>query len=96
MNIFWFDYIAIQYYTYWLLTILEPSVNYLDALAPFQPLQMKAISKPIDTSLNFSQVKFSCPVLRIRIQSELHVFALDLHYLNWTDPQKMLTKIPDS
>ena len=36
-------------------TVSEPSVNYLDALAPFQPLQMKAISKPIDTSLNFTQ-----------------------------------------
>ena len=35
--------------------ILEPSVDYLEALAPFQPLEMKAISKPIDTSLNFIQ-----------------------------------------
>ena len=25
----------------------EPSVNYLEALAPFQPLQMKTVSVPI-------------------------------------------------
>jgi len=40
-----------------LVIFTEPSVNYLDALAPFQPLQMKAISKPIDTSLNFVQAR---------------------------------------
>ena len=35
----------------------EPSFPYLDALAPFQPLQMRAVHCPIDTSLNFSQAK---------------------------------------
>ena len=35
----------------------EPSFPYLDALAPFQPLQMRAVNCPIDTSLNFSQAK---------------------------------------
>jgi len=40
-----------------LVIFTEPSINYLDALAPFQPLQMKTISKPIDTSLNFTQAK---------------------------------------
>lgn len=34
----------------------EPDFPYLDALAPFQPLAMKAYHCPIDTSLNFSQV----------------------------------------
>lgn len=33
----------------------EPDFPYLDALAPFQPLAMKAVHCPIDTSLNFSQ-----------------------------------------
>eukprot|EP00088_Acartia_fossae_P030637 TRINITY_DN3162_c0_g1_i2.p1 TRINITY_DN3162_c0_g1~~TRINITY_DN3162_c0_g1_i2.p1 ORF type:complete len:711 (+),score=150.28 TRINITY_DN3162_c0_g1_i2:54-2186(+) len=40
-----------------LIIFTEPSVDYLEALAPFQPLEMKAISKPIDTSLNFVQAK---------------------------------------
>jgi len=40
-----------------LVIFTEPSVDYLEALAPFQPLEMKAISKPIDTSLNFIQAK---------------------------------------
>lgn len=35
----------------------EPSFPYLDALAPFQPLQMRAAYCPIDTSLNFNQAK---------------------------------------
>lgn len=35
----------------------EPSFPYLDALAPFQPLQMRAVHCPIDTSLNFNQAK---------------------------------------
>jgi len=35
----------------------EPSFSYLDALAPFQPLQMRTVHCPIDTSLNFSQAK---------------------------------------
>lgn len=35
----------------------EPSFPYLDALAPFQPLYMKAVNCPIDTSLNFNQAK---------------------------------------
>ncbi|CAH1776090.1 unnamed protein product [Owenia fusiformis] len=33
----------------------EPDFSYLDALAPFQPLNMKVLYYPIDTSLNFSQ-----------------------------------------
>uniref|UniRef100_A0A8C6WNK5 Integrator complex subunit 9 n=1 Tax=Neogobius melanostomus TaxID=47308 RepID=A0A8C6WNK5_9GOBI len=34
----------------------EPDFNYLDALAPYQPLSMKCIYCPIDTRLNFLQV----------------------------------------
>lgn len=33
----------------------EPDFPYTEALAPFQPLAMKAFHCPIDTSLNFSQ-----------------------------------------
>ncbi|XP_034252889.1 integrator complex subunit 9 isoform X1 [Thrips palmi] len=33
----------------------EPDFPYLEALAPFQPLAMKAMHCPIDTSLNFTQ-----------------------------------------
>uniref|UniRef100_A0A336LRJ7 CSON002133 protein n=1 Tax=Culicoides sonorensis TaxID=179676 RepID=A0A336LRJ7_CULSO len=33
----------------------EPDYSYLQALAPFQPLAMKAVYCPIDTSLNFQQ-----------------------------------------
>ncbi|XP_061164855.1 uncharacterized protein LOC133173822 [Saccostrea echinata] len=33
----------------------EPDFPYIEALAPFQPLQMKVCYCPIDTSLNFSQ-----------------------------------------
>ncbi|XP_034943650.1 integrator complex subunit 9 [Chelonus insularis] len=33
----------------------EPDFPYLEALAPFQPLAMKAVHYPIDTSLNFTQ-----------------------------------------
>ena len=39
-----------------LIIFTEPSFNHLEALAPFQPLQMKSVSCPIDTSLNFTQV----------------------------------------
>lgn len=35
--------------------LAEPDFPYLDALAPFQPLAMKAVHCPIDTSLNFTQ-----------------------------------------
>ena len=35
----------------------EPSINHVEALAPFQPLAMKAVYCPIDTSLNFNQAK---------------------------------------
>lgn len=35
----------------------EPSFSYLEALAPFQPLLMKTVNCPIDTSLNFNQAK---------------------------------------
>lgn len=34
---------------------LEPDFDYMDALAPYQPLQMKAAHCTIDTSLNFTQ-----------------------------------------
>lgn len=34
---------------------LEPDFPYLDALAPFQPVLMKVLHCPIDTSLNFTQ-----------------------------------------
>ena len=35
----------------------EPSISYLEALTPFQPLLMKTVHTPIDTSLNFNQAK---------------------------------------
>eukprot|EP00058_Branchiostoma_floridae_P003826 XP_002589314.1 hypothetical protein BRAFLDRAFT_217919 [Branchiostoma floridae] len=34
---------------------VEPDIPYLDALAPFQPLAMKAVHCPIDTRLSFQQ-----------------------------------------
>lgn len=34
---------------------VEPDFPYLQALAPFQPLAMKTIYTPIETSLNFQQ-----------------------------------------
>lgn len=40
-----------------LIVFTEPSFNYLEALAPFQPIQMKAVHCPIDTSLNFTQAR---------------------------------------
>ncbi|KAL0267847.1 UNVERIFIED_CONTAM: hypothetical protein PYX00_010000 [Menopon gallinae] len=33
----------------------EPDFPYMDAISPFQPLQMKVVHCPIDTSLNFTQ-----------------------------------------
>lgn len=33
----------------------EPDYPYLEALAPFQPVAMKAVHCAIDTSLNFTQ-----------------------------------------
>ncbi|KAK6619622.1 hypothetical protein RUM43_012379 [Polyplax serrata] len=33
----------------------EPDFPYVDAISPFQPLQMKVVHCPIDTSLNFTQ-----------------------------------------
>lgn len=35
--------------------ILEPDFDYIEALAPYQPLQMKVAHCAIDTSLNFIQ-----------------------------------------
>ena len=35
----------------------EPSIQYQQALAPFQPMAMKVVHCPIDTSLNFTQAK---------------------------------------
>jgi len=40
-----------------LVVFTEPSFNHVQALAPFQPLAMKSVHCPIDTSLNFSQAK---------------------------------------
>lgn len=34
---------------------VEPDFDYIDALAPYQPLQMKVAHCAIDTSLNFTQ-----------------------------------------
>jgi integrator complex subunit 9 len=39
-----------------LIVFVEPDFPYLEALSPFQPVAMKAIYCPIDTSLNFIQV----------------------------------------
>ncbi len=35
--------------------VAEPDFNYLEALAPFQPLAMKVSYCPIDTGLSFTQ-----------------------------------------
>lgn len=35
--------------------VTEPDFPYVDAISPFQPLQMKVVHCPIDTSLNFTQ-----------------------------------------
>ena len=40
-----------------LVVFTEPSVNYHQALAPFQPMAMKVVHCPIDTSLNFTQAR---------------------------------------
>ena len=42
----------------------EPDFPYLDALAPFQPLAMKAYFTPIDTSLSFANANKLIPDLR--------------------------------
>lgn len=42
----------------------EPDFPYHDALAPFQPLAMKAYFTPIDTSLSFAQANKLIPDLR--------------------------------
>ncbi|XP_075987393.1 integrator complex subunit 9 [Anticarsia gemmatalis] len=44
----------------------EPDFPYADALAPFQPLSMKAFHCPIDTSLNYSQANKLVRELRPR------------------------------
>ncbi|KAI8437891.1 hypothetical protein MSG28_010573 [Choristoneura fumiferana] len=44
----------------------EPDFPYLEALAPFQPLAMKAFHCPIDTSLNYSQANKLVRELRPR------------------------------
>ena len=38
-----------------LLVITEPEFAYLEALAPYQPISMKVVYSPIDTSLSFAQ-----------------------------------------
>lgn len=38
-----------------LLVITEPEFAYLEALSPYQPISMKVIYSPIDTSLSFAQ-----------------------------------------
>ena len=35
----------------------EPSIKYQQALAPYQPMAMKVVHCPIDTSLNFTQAR---------------------------------------
>ena len=35
----------------------EPSINYQQALTPYQPMAMKVVHCPIDTSLNFTQAR---------------------------------------
>jgi len=40
-----------------LVVFTEPSINYQQALAPYQPMAMKVVHCPIDTSLNFTQAK---------------------------------------
>lgn len=37
------------------IVFVEPDFPYLDALAPYQPLAMKIVHCPIDTSLSFTQ-----------------------------------------
>ncbi|CAK1601519.1 unnamed protein product [Parnassius mnemosyne] len=44
----------------------EPDFPYLEALAPFQPLSMKAFHCPIDTSLNYAQANKLVRELRPR------------------------------
>ncbi|CAK1544336.1 unnamed protein product [Leptosia nina] len=44
----------------------EPDFPYMEALAPFQPLSMKAFHCPIDTSLNYSQANKLVRELRPR------------------------------
>ncbi|XP_013175731.1 PREDICTED: integrator complex subunit 9 [Papilio xuthus] len=44
----------------------EPDFPYMDALAPFQPLSMKAFHCPIDTSLNYAQANKLVRELRPR------------------------------
>ncbi|KAI8437886.1 hypothetical protein MSG28_010568 [Choristoneura fumiferana] len=46
--------------------VSEPDFPYLEALAPFQPLAMKAFHCPIDTSLNYSQANKLVRELRPR------------------------------
>lgn len=38
-----------------ILLFVEPDYDYIEALAPYQPLQMKIAHCAIDTSLNFTQ-----------------------------------------
>lgn len=42
-------------YCHWVCFISEPDYPYLEALAPFQPIAMRAVHCAIDTSLNFTQ-----------------------------------------
>lgn len=61
---------------YYLWFLLEPDFPYLQALAPFQPLQMKTIYCPIETSLNFQQanklIKELKPEVLVIPESYLH------------------------
>lgn len=38
-----------------ILIFVDPDVNYMDALAPYQPIKMRVVYCPIDTRLNFKQ-----------------------------------------
>ena len=42
---------------FYLVVFTEPSIKYQQALAPYQPMAMKVVHCPIDTSLNFTQAK---------------------------------------
>lgn len=47
--------VFIIYKLYTEIVFVEPDFDYIEALAPYQPLQMKVAHCAIDTSLNFTQ-----------------------------------------
>ena len=40
-----------------LIVFTEPSINYQQALAPYQPMSMRVVHCPIDTALNYAQTR---------------------------------------